>query len=92
MQRLFAAPLHALGGEKHFQKLVIALRFRLLDGGIYRDDVLSPKRVGQGFMQGLHLGVVQNGQKRLFDFRNKKLLHVGTLLLLVGCTNILQPS
>ena len=54
MQRLFAATVHVLSGEKHFQQL----------------------------------GVVQNGQKGLFDFRNKKLLHVGTLLLLVGCTNI----
>ena len=90
MQRFFAAALHSLGGEKHFQKLSIALCLRLLNGGIYRDDVFTPKRVGQNFMQGFHLGVVQNGQKRLFDFRNKKLLHVGTLLLLVGCTNILH--
>ena len=92
MQRLFAAALHALGGEKYFQQLDIALCLWLLDGRIYCDDVFTPKRMGQGFVQGFHLGVVQNGQERLFDFRNEKLLHVGILLFLVGCTNILQPS
>ena len=75
------------GGLVIMQRLFTAT-LHALDGKKHFQKLLIALRL----VQGLHLGVVEDGQKGLFDFGHKKLLHVGTLLSVVGCTNILQPA
>lgn len=50
VQRLFAAPLHALSRQEEIQELLVALRLRLGLGAAGRHDVLAPKRMGQGLV------------------------------------------
>lgn len=52
MQRLFAAAFHTLGGKKHFQKLLIALRLGHGLGTVDGHHVLAPKRRGSGLRAG----------------------------------------